>query len=89
MTYYIVFNEWNYPTESGREFVGDFDSSMDAEFAALSECSKEEHNFLKVNGSVAKGPMADEDMNCLGYILTPSESGLHHFFRSVIIEREV
>ena len=23
MEYYIVINEWNYPTESGREFIGD------------------------------------------------------------------
>lgn len=89
MTYYIVFNEWNYPTESGREFVGDFDSRLDAEFAAKSETDKEEDNFFKVNGSVSKGPMVDEDMNCLGYILTPTEHRLNHFFRSVIIEREV
>ena len=25
MKYYIVVNEWKYPTETGREIVGDFD----------------------------------------------------------------
>ena len=94
MTYYIVMNEWNYPTESGREFVGDFDSSMDAEFAAMSECNREEDNFLEVNnGEIyreACGAVVDADLNCIGYILCSSQHEEENmFFRSIIIKREV
>ena len=94
MTYYIVFNEWNYPTESGREFIGDYDTRLDAEFAAKSECDNEEDNFLEVNnGEIyreACGPTMDEDFNCTGYVLNSSQDEtMNHFFRSIIIKREV
>ena len=31
MIYYLVLNEWNYPFESGREILGDFDTLEEAE----------------------------------------------------------
>ena len=94
MEYYIVFNEWNYPTESGREFIGDFDSPLDAEFASKSEYYKEEDNFLEVNnGEIhreACGRCIDAYGDCIGYVLHSSQDESEDmFFRSVIIKRKV
>ena len=86
MEYYIVFNEWHYPNEDGRDFVGDFDSSMDAEFAAMSECRSEADDFYEyVEKKAVVTPITDADYNCTGYQL----SSCGYFFRSIIIKREI
>ena len=90
MTYYIVFNEWNYPTESGREFVGDFDSREEADWASAFEVVEEEPNFLKVNKTSYDVTIVDDKGYCAGHILSPTEDRFsEYFFRSVIIERKV
>lgn len=94
MEYYIVMNEWNYPTELGREFIGDFDDAQDAEYHAKDECEREYDNFLSnTNGEYyreASGRMVDAYGNCEGYILHSSkDESEDFFFRSIIIKREV
>lgn len=44
--YYIVSEEWLYPTESGRDLVGDFDTYEDALLAAKQKCEEEVYNFM-------------------------------------------
>lgn len=93
MEYYIVFNEWHYPTNDGRVFIGDFDSCMDAETATRIECMKELRNFQNNCGGYYKegsGRTVDEYLDCLGYQLNSSaDETKNFFFRSVIIKREI
>ena len=91
MEYYIVMNEWNYPTTSGRDIVGDYDTCEEAEAVAESEYNEEFSNFLdNVNHNIdneSSGRMFGEDGDCNGYALRSTQKEL--FFRSVIIRREV
>ena len=91
MEYYIVINEWNYPTNSGREFLGDYDIESEAEDIAKQEYEKEYDNFLdNVDGDIwneGSGRMVNEYMDCEGYVLRSNQKEL--FFRSIIIKREV
>ena len=47
--YYIVFTEWNYPTESGRELIDTYDSLIEAEESVKRVGEQEYNNFLDVN----------------------------------------
>ena len=80
MKYYIVFNEWNYPTESGREYIGDYDTREEAEW----------ENFLKVNGDIyreASGLYHNNDGTVAGYMIHSSQYEEEDmYFRSYIIE---
>lgn len=93
MKYFIVMNEWNYPNESGREYVGDYDTRQDAMNAAYNEYCDEEFNFLdNTDGDMyreACGQTYDEQFQQSGweYNSFPNETE-NFFFRSVIIERE-
>ena len=49
MKYYIVINEWNYPTESGRTLIGDYDTLEEAEEVSKREYEKEYDNFQEIN----------------------------------------
>lgn len=93
MEYYIVMNEWNYPTESGREFIGDFDTSLEAETCAELQCDKELDNFIEICGDYYKegsGRTVDAYLDCTGYVLNSSSDENNNFyFRSIIIKREV
>ena len=93
MKYYIVMNEWNYPTESGRDFVGDFDTRHEAVLAAGEEYDKEFDNFQTVTNGLyreACGVFNNDDGSIAGYALHSSQWENEDFmFRSVIIEREV
>ena len=94
MTYYLVLIEWNYPFESGYDYIGDFNDVQDAERCAKDEYDREYENFLDVTtGEIyeeASGRMCDAYGNCEGYILhsSPNENE-DFFFRSIIITREV
>jgi len=94
MIYYIVVNEWNYPTESGRDIIGDFDTIEEAEKVAYSQCSQEMENFAVVNHNEfyeqGSGKIVGEDGECRGYILNSSpHEELNMTFQSIIIKREL
>ena len=94
MKYYIVMNEWNYPTESGRKFIGDFDDIQDAEYHAKDECEREYDNFLlNTDGNYYRegsGRIWNAYLDCEGYIMHSSQyENKDFFFRSSIIKREV
>lgn len=87
-------NEWNYPTESGRSIVGDFDDIQDAEYHAKDGCEKEYDNFLENTNREyyreGSGRNVDAYMDCIGYDLnSSSHEEWNFFFRSVIIKRYV
>lgn len=76
MKYYIVINEWLYPTESGRDFVGTFDTLEEAVKAAKNEYDVEFQNFRDMNGvyMAACGEVANsKTMELTGFSLNSSE----------------
>lgn len=78
MRYFIVHEEWNYPTESGREFVDDFDTYDKALAKAMQLCEDEMQNFC----DSIKGDCLDpEELGGpnKGVILT-SKMGLDPFY---------
>ena len=92
MTYYIVVNEWSYPTEFGRELVGDYSTLEDADKAAEREYENERDNFIDVNGETYEAACGHfRDWNGEeGYMLHSSQyEDEDMFFRSVIIKREI
>lgn len=93
MKYYIVFNEWNYPTESGREYIGDYDTRAEAEIVVTTQGMDEWDNFQEVTGGLyreASGLFHNEDDSIAGYQIHSSQWEEEDFcFRSVIIEREI
>lgn len=54
--YYAVFLEWLYPTESGRDFLDDFDTEEDALEAAKKACEDELRNYGAACGGDALPP---------------------------------
>jgi hypothetical protein len=92
--YYIVVNEWNYETNSGREIIGDYDTREEAEQVAKEEYEKEYDNFLdNTNGEIyraACGKVVNSKGECIGYELVMSEDEtLNIHFTTVIIERDI
>ena len=89
MKYYIVFNEWNYPTESGREYIGDYDTREEAETVVTTQGMDEWDNFLEVNGDIyreASGLYHNDD-GIAGYMIHSSQYEEEDmYFRSYIIE---
>lgn len=85
MKYYIVINEWNYPTEFGRTLRGDYDTLEEAEEVSKNEYEREYNNFLEVN----KGEIYSEacGKTCEGYMLNSSKHEEENmYFISRIIE---
>lgn len=93
MKYYIVFNEWNYPTESGREYIGDYDTREEAEIAVTTQGINEWDNFQEVCHDLyreASGLFHNQDGSVAGYQIHSSQWEEYDFvFRSIIIEREI
>jgi hypothetical protein len=87
MKYYLVVNEWNYPDESGRDFVGDYDSKEEAFKASEKEYNREYDIFLEVNkGEIYSEACGESD---LGYILNSSKFEEENmYFLSRVIEIE-
>lgn len=90
--YYIVINEWNYPTNSGREIISDYDTLKEARKVAKKEYLDEYDNFL----DNTKGKIFREGCglvfnlkDCVeSYQLVSSPyDETPFFFRSVILER--
>ena len=94
MEYYILVNEWNYPTESGRDIIGDFDTREEAAQEAESQYKAEYDNFLDVNHGEIYQMACGKDVNHLGETIGYSlhSSSIEEedfFFQSVIIKRYV
>ena len=94
MEYYIVVNEWNYPTESGRELIGDFDTREAASKEAECQYKAEYDNFLDVTHGEIYQMACGKDVNHLGETIGYSlhSSSIEEedfFFQSVIIKRYV
>lgn len=94
MIYFIVVNEWQYPNNTGREIVNDFDTLEEAEIAAETEYQNELDNFLEVNNGEmyreACGKLIDVNYEPIGYVMNSSQHESENmFFRSIIIKREV
>ena len=93
MIYYIVVNEWNYPTESGREYIGDYDTREEAELEVTNQGMDEWDNFLKVNDDIyreASGLYYNQNMTIAGYCIHSSQHEEEDmYFRSYIIEIDV
>ena len=91
MTYYIVMNEWLYPSESSREYIGDYDTLAIASAMAKFQYEKELHKFLDVNSEIyTQGECINSKGECEGYLITSSYyEDESMFFRSVIIKREI
>lgn len=100
--YYIVINEWNYPTDSGRRIIGDFNTRDEAAKIAEKEYEKEKENFLKITNGKMYEPACgmvkierldvddNQQVECGGYMLNSSiweEDNI--FFHSIIIERDI
>ena len=82
--YYIVVAEWNYPTETGRETIGDFDSKDEALTRGFELCDSEYDNFYDNCGDpLPPEECKDEDGNS-GVIITP-KNGLDDWFYVVRI----
>lgn len=86
--YYIVMEEWNYPCESGRNFVKDYDTFDEAMNCARKRCEEEETNFCEnvkedcLPAESFGGPGEDS-----GFIVT-TRMGLDDFYyRCIVIER--
>ena len=93
MKYYIVVNEWKYPTSSGRVILGDYDDAQEAEYHAKEECELEFDTFQEICGDYYRdgsGRLVDAYGNCEGYVLNSSRYEEENmFFRSSIITREI
>lgn len=94
MKYYIVVIEWNYPTESGRDIIDDYDTLEEAREAAKEQYENEFQNFKEVNdGNIymaACGETVDRHtQECTGFVLNSSEyEDENMWFRSRIITVE-
>lgn len=80
--YYAVFTEWLYPTESGRDFLDDFDTEADALEAAKKACEDERMNYGVACGAEALPPSLYADAASTpprGYCLT-AKNGLDEWW---------
>ena len=81
MKYYIIVTEWDYPTESGRDIIDDFNTIEMARRVAKEEVDKECNNFLERNICI-KGEIIKNN-EIIGYQVYTKDG---RYFRSRIIE---
>lgn len=84
--YYIVSEEWLYPTESGREIAGDFDTYEEALRQAREMCKDEMFNFADATGCDPSNPEAfiSRDGTQQGVMIADSK-GLEEWWYAVKI----
>lgn len=89
MRYLVAIEEWNYPCESGREFVdtyslgeGQADECKLARLKAKEMCENERMNFSAVTNTDPLMPNLFEDGSGTGYIITP-KNGLDDWYYAV------
>lgn len=88
--YYILVTEWKYPTETGREIIGDFGSRDEAIVRAFELCDDERDNFTQATGCDCLPPEECEGSagDVGGVILTPKNCLDEWFFIARVIEVE-
>lgn len=83
--YFIVVSEWNYPTESGRDFECDFNTFEEAKIHAKQLCTLERRNFAEATGCDPLLPSVVELGGCehggVRYVITP-KNGLDEWWYS-------
>jgi len=83
--YFAVFEEWLYPTESGHDFMQEFDTLDEAAEYAKKLCDKERMNFSSATGC---DPLPTEPLYVDGdlkrYLITP-KNGLEEWWYSARI----
>ena len=83
-TYYLVINEWLYPTESGRDFVDDYDTHEAAMSRCREECERERANYEEVSNCKARLDQC-EKANFNGCLMTTSDKCVEWHFLSRVI----
>ena len=83
--YYIVVEEWLYPTEGGRDYIEDYDTFVEARAKALELVKSELHNFASATGCEPSAPdEVQEDGRTAGIIIT-DKSGFEDWWYAVKI----
>lgn len=87
-SYYLVVEEWNYPTESGRNILDDFDTESDAMDCALKSANFEKQNFVDNCGDARNIEEMIQlyDNEYPGYIITPKNCSDPFFYVTKVIE---
>ena len=88
MTYYTCMEEWCYPAESGREYIGDFDTLEEALREAGERCRTEVYNFARKTGCDPTPPEAfiSGDGTKQGVCMT-CKNGLDKWWHAVKVYR--
>ena len=87
--YYILVEEWLYPTESGRDFVNDYDTIEEAEEAALDACGCEKYNFSYACKCDPTTPsLVKENGKTIGAIITDKNGTEDWWYAVKIVEVE-
>ena len=83
--YFMVVSEWNYPTESGRDFECDFDTLEEAKNRAKELCLSERSNFAEATGcdplTPASVDLGSDEMDGFRHVITP-KNGLDEWWYS-------
>lgn len=87
-SYFIVVEEWNYPCESGRNVLEDFDTMEEAMEYALAKAKEEVSNYNENCGDSL--PIAVMNGNCgneqSGYIISPKNGTDNYFYVTKVVE---
>lgn len=87
--YYIVVTEWKYPTETGREIIGDFDSRDEALLRGFELAESELDYFEQVAGDALNPEECEGSAGDVGgVIITPKNCLDEWFFIARVIEVE-
>lgn len=88
--YYIVVTEWNYPTDSGRDVIGDFDSMDEALVRCFELCDDELDNFGLACGDYLAPEECDGNKGAVGGVIITPKNGLDDWFfvaRVIAVEK--
>ena len=88
--YFVVFSEWLYPTESGRDFVGDYDTLEEALAACEESCNEEVENYGRVCGDpLPPSPYSDSpEKPPRGWCITPKNGLEDWWYAAKVMEVE-
>ena len=87
--YYIVVTEWQYPTESGREVISDFDTKDEALVRCFELCDDELDNYGLVCGDYLLPEQYENKDGTEGVIVTAKNGLDDWYFKAKIIEVKV
>lgn len=84
--YYIVATEWNYPTETGRDVIADYDTKDEAVRACFNLCNEELDNYWLNCGDYLPPSRFTDDDGVKGVIITAKNGLDDWFFQAKVIE---